>query len=73
MLLYVNRTRFPAIVTVRIESTDNPKDALSVSLDGVSDNLESLPACYDILVNPDQEVTAGFGTVAVIVATRNCP
>lgn len=70
MLIYANRTRFPAIVTVRVESTDNPKDALSVSSDGVADKVAATPACYDLLVSPGSELSSGANTVVVFINSR---
>jgi len=35
--------------------------------------VEAAPACYDIVINPGEEVIAGAGTVAIVFATRNCP
>lgn len=73
MLIYANRTRFPAIVTVRVESTDAPKDALVVTLDGVTTKLEATPASYDLLVNPGEELESGANTVATFLGSRCAP
>jgi hypothetical protein len=71
MLLYANRTRFSAIVTIKIESTDNPSSSV---LTGAGEMLEKTAAeigFNDFLVDGGRELHLSENTVATLFAVRS--
>lgn len=71
MIIYKNQTRFPAIVTVKVESTEDAKEALDV---GSEDFYRKYPAdkgYHDILVDAGSELRALNNTNASVLGVRN--
>lgn len=73
MLLYTNRTRFPAIVTVLIESTNDGSSSLIVGTETFYEKIAGKTGLFDILVDSGQELHSGEGTNASVFAVRCAP
>lgn len=73
MALYTNMTRFPAIVTLKIESVVKSKAAIKIGVDGASEELESAPGYYDFFVGAGKEIHLINDTVATLIAVRSAP
>lgn len=57
MLLYRNHTRFPAIVTLKLDTGGNePKPALQVGADMIFEEIKTVTGVHDVLVGPCKEV-----------------
>lgn len=73
MHLYTNQTRFPSIVTVKIEVTGQPLEAVLI---GAKDFLEKFSAkvgYYDFLVDGGKELHLGENTMGAVVGVRCAP
>jgi|JI9StandDraft_1071089.scaffolds.fasta_scaffold255118_2 hypothetical protein len=73
MLIYRNRTRHAAIVTIKIESTDKPEAALKVGSEEFFEEMDGKPGIDDLLVSPGKELHTNNNTVATLLAVRNAP
>lgn len=73
MLLYRNRTRYNAIVTVKIESTDKPEAAFKLGTDNLLQEIEGKPGVEDLEIAPGKELHLTNNTVATILSSRNSP
>lgn len=72
MYLYKNNTRFRAIVTVLVESTENAKEALQIGKKTLV-KCEAEPGYTDCDVGPGEAITLLNNTIASIAAIRNAP
>ena len=72
MYLYKNNTRYRAIVTVQVQSTENPKKALQI---GSKAPLvcEAELGFTDCDVGPGESIVLINNTQATIVTIRNAP
>lgn len=72
MYLYKNNTRFRAIVTILVESTENKQKALKV---GNKSHIECAaePGYNDCDVGPGESIELINNTVAIVSAIRNAP
>lgn len=73
MKFYANRTRYPAIVTLHIESiADNSKATLRVGSVGASEEFKILEiGYYDFPVDPGKEIRIADGMIAIFLAVRS--
>lgn len=70
MLIYRNHTRFPAIVTLKLDfGGDELKPALRIGADMVFEEIKAAPGVHDLLVGPCKEVhTIGDQPAAILGA-----
>lgn len=71
MTIYTNHTRFAAIVTIEIDTAENPDAALEI---GQSDYYEKVPGSkgvHDYFVDAGKEIRIVNNTVATFVAVRS--
>ena len=73
MVIYTNRTRFPAIVTLSIESVDKPDKALKVGDGSVFVDMPAAQGFCDIYVDAGKTIILVDGTIGTIFALRNAP
>jgi hypothetical protein len=73
MLLYVNRTQYPAIVTLNVTDVANTNEAIQVGPSKTSAKLAAEKGVVDLLVAPGYSVVPLEGTVASVIGIRNCP
>lgn len=69
-IIYYNRTRRDAVVTIRVESVVDSKKALKV---GETSAMKELPAevgVHDLVVGPDQVLELSDGVTATFLAAR---
>lgn len=72
MLLYANRTRFSAIVTIKIESTDNPGGSIFTGGPGeLPEKTAAKVGFNDFLVDGGRELHLSENTVATLFAVRS--
>lgn len=73
MNFYANRTRYPAIVTLHIESiADNSKAILRIGSIGASEEFKILETgYYDFLVDPGKDIRIADGMVASFLIVRS--
>lgn len=70
MALYTNHSRHSAIVTVQIQSTQNPNGSLER---GVKDSFVKLTAdvgYHDFVIEPEQQLKLGENSTALLIAVR---
>jgi hypothetical protein len=72
MLIYTNHTRFSAIVTVRIESTDKPDEALHVGQDPLFRKQKADKGWHDLQVDAGMSIEAINNTIATVLGVRQC-
>lgn len=73
MLLYQNNTRFKALVTLQVQSTENPAEALSIG-GKLAKKIAAQPgSVIDWEVAPGDGITLLNNTAATIVGVRNAP
>jgi hypothetical protein len=70
MHLYTNRTRFPAIVTVKIEVTGQPLEAVLIGETEFFENFSAKVGYFDFLVDGGKELHLGENTVGTVVGVR---
>lgn len=70
MPVYTNHTRFPAIVTIQIESTNEPGAALQIGQDPIYAKHKADKGCHDFQVDPGMTIEALNGTVATVLGVR---
>lgn len=71
MTIYTNHTRFGAIVTIEIDTTENPEAALEI---GQKDYYEKAPGAkgaHDYFVDAGKEIRSSNNTVAKFISSRN--
>ena len=72
MYLYKNTTRYRAIVTVQVQSTENPKKALQIG-SKAPQACEAELGFTDCDVGPGESIVPINNTQATIVGIRNAP
>lgn len=73
MALYVNTTRFDAIVTIRITGLQDAQDVLKVGIESAMKTLSQKVGVVDVLVGPGEAVELSDGTAAEFLAARCAP
>lgn len=73
MLLYRNHTRFPAIVTVKVDAVDELKPALKIGADEVFEEVKAAAGHHDVLVGPGKELHTLNNVQGIFVAARSAP
>lgn len=73
MLLYRNHTRFPAIVTIKLEGGIDIEAILGVGGDKVLDEIKVVGSYHDILVGPFKELHVLNEASASIISTKHVP
>ena len=71
MTIYTNHTRFGAIVTIEIDTAENPEAALEI---GQNDYYEKAPGSkgvHDYFVDAGKEIRNANNTSAKFIAARN--
>jgi precorrin-6B methylase 2 len=71
MVIYTNHTRFGAIVTIQIDTSDAPEAALEI---GQADYYEKVPGSkgvHDYFVDAGKELRTANNTIANFVTVRN--
>lgn len=71
MTIYTNHTRHPAIVTIRIDTSDIPETALEIGKIGAYNKLPGDKGVHDYLVDAGHELRTSENTVAVFVNARS--
>lgn len=71
MLLYTNRTKSPAIVTIKIENAENPDAAVMVGTQAFYEKFGGKAGYYDVVVDSGKELHLINNTVATFVAVRS--
>lgn len=71
MLLYRNHTRFPAIVTLKLEvGGDEPKLALQIGADMIFEKIMAASGVHDVLVGAGKELHTVGQIPGVFLAAR---
>ena len=70
MHLYTNRTRFPAIVTVKIEVMGQPLEAVMIGKDEFLEKFSAQVGYYDFLVDGGKELRLCENTMGIVVGVR---
>lgn len=70
MLLYANRTQFPAIVTLKLEGTDDPTAALKIGSEEFFEKIGGKTGYFDLVVDGGKELHLINNTVATFVSVR---
>jgi hypothetical protein len=73
MALYVNTTRFDAIVTLRITAVQDAKDVLKVGIESAMKTFGAEAGVIDIFVGPGEVVELSQGVSAEFLAARCAP
>ncbi|MBK8266453.1 MAG: hypothetical protein IPK80_34640 [Nannocystis sp.] len=73
MLLYKNNTRFKALVTVLVQSTENPAEALAIGAKVAPKKLPAEPGAVDWEVAPGESIVLLNNTTATVLGVRNAP
>lgn len=73
MLLYTNKTRFDAIVTLKIESTETPEAAVKVGTEVYFENFGAKSGYLDVKVEGGQELHLSEKTIASLITVRSAP
>ncbi|MEI2613613.1 MAG: hypothetical protein V9G21_00855 [Methylotenera sp.] len=73
MLLYTNHTRFAAIVTVKIESSQKPSEAIMIGSEAFLEKITAKLGHWDFFVDGGQELHLGENTVATLMSVRSVP
>ena len=71
MVIYTNHTRHSAIVTIKVESTENPEAALEI---GEPDAFKTFPGAagvHDYIVDGGKELRTVGQTTASFVSVRS--
>ena len=71
MPFYSNHSKSAAIVTLKLESTDNPKAALMIGSEAFLEKHEGAPGYLDIIVESGKELHLTNNTVATFVSVRS--
>lgn len=70
MIIYTNHTRHPAIVTVKVETTDKPNASLEVGQDGYYDQYPGDVGVHDYVVDAGKEIRTVSNTSASFLSVR---
>lgn len=70
MAFYSNHSRHSAIVTIHIQSTDNPEKSFQKGVEGVSEHVKADVGYHDFIVEPGQSLTLGENTTAALLGVR---
>lgn len=73
MKSYTNKTRFAAIITISVDSTNAPQAALELGANEVYEKYPATVGHYDILVEPGKELRPGETTVITFLGARTAP
>ncbi len=68
---YTNHTRFSAIVTINIDSTNDPASAIRLSASDLVDKFAADVGTHDFLVEPGKTLSIGDGTAASLIGVRS--
>jgi len=71
MALYINHTRYPAIVTVHLQSTSDPNASLEMGVKLTFKSMKADVGYHDILIDPETELKLKGDTVAVLLGARS--
>lgn len=70
MAFYTNQTRHNAIVTIQINTTNDPNKSLQKGADEALGAIKAGVGYHDVLVEPGLELTLGENTTATLVGVR---
>lgn len=70
MIIYTNHTRHPAIVTIKIETTDKPNASLEIGQEGYYDNHSGDVGVHDYVVDAGKELRTVSNTSASFLHAR---
>lgn len=70
MALYTNHSRYSAIVTVQVQSTQNPSGSIEKGAKSSFVKLTADVGYHDFVVEPEQQLKLGENTTATLVAVR---
>lgn len=71
---YFNNTRVAAIVTVKVESSNQPNKSFSLAEPGedkVTEPVKAVVGYHDVQVGPGKELRVEEGTVATFISVRS--
>ena len=71
MLLYTNHTRFGAIVTIQISTTDVPEAALEIGQGSYYEQASGSKGVHDYFVDAGKELRTVGNTTASFLGARN--
>lgn len=71
MPLYTNLSQSSAIVTIKIESSDDPAAAIMIGTEQFYEKLGGKPGYYDVVVGRGKELHLLNNTVATLIAVRS--
>lgn len=71
MTIYTNHTRFGAIVTIEIDTAENPETALEIGRNEYYEKTPGSKGVHDYFVDTGKEIRTANNTVAKFVAVRN--
>jgi len=70
MAFYINHSRYPAIVTVHVQSTSDPQASLETGVKTIFKSMAADVGYHDILIDPETELNLKGDTVAVLLGAR---
>lgn len=73
MLLYTNRTQSRAIVTIKVESAEDPAAAVMIGTEEFYETFGGKIGYFDLVVDSGKELHLLKNTVATFVAVRSAP
>lgn len=73
MALYTNTTRFPAIVTVRIDTVLKANAAIRIGLNGANEEFSATPGFFDFFVPSGSKIELINETIATLWCVRSAP
>jgi hypothetical protein len=71
MPLYTNHTRFGAIVTIQIDTTDVPEAALEIGQGDYYEHVSGSKGVHDYFVDAGKELRTAGNTSAIFMGARN--
>lgn len=72
MAFYHNRTRFSAIVTIRISAVQDPKKTIEVGVPSAMNLMGLEVGVHDLLVGPAESIELGEGVEGQFLSSRAC-
>lgn len=71
MTIYTNHTRFGAIVTIEIDTAENPEAALEIGLKDYHEQVPGSKGIHDYFVDAGKEIRTANNTTAKFISSRN--
>lgn len=70
MIIYTNNTKYPAIVTIKVESTDKPSESLEIGSGDLHVKSAADVGVHDFVVDGGKQLRTANNTSASFLAVR---